>query len=76
LHTGHFRELSRLALLSAVVMTIATLLCALRGADIVGYLTFYAAVYLVGAALYAVLAARGPLRTARQASAAREAVPL
>ncbi|HTK13298.1 MAG TPA: hypothetical protein VL402_05810 [Xanthobacteraceae bacterium] len=76
LHTGYFKELSRLALLSAVAMTIATLFCALRGADIVGYLTFYAAVYLVGAVLYAVLAARGPLRTARQASAAQATVPL
>jgi hypothetical protein len=65
LHTGHFRELGRLAFALAVAMTLGTLCGYLTNADIVGYARIYTAVYAAGAMLYLALAIRGPLRAGR-----------
>jgi len=64
LHTGFFREIARVASMLVVAMAAMTVLVLLSGLDIVGFLGGYAAVYLMGAALYVIYVVHGPIRIA------------
>jgi len=64
LHTGFFREVARVASYLVVAMAAMTALVLLSGFDIVGFMGGYAAVYVMGAALYVVYVVRGPFRIA------------
>jgi hypothetical protein len=65
IHTGHFREIARLAAAMAAALTVAIGLALLARLDLIGFLYVYAAVYAAGAALYVALAIRGPILAAR-----------
>jgi len=52
LHTGFFRELARVATFVLVGMAVMTGLVVVFGIGIVGFIGWYAAVYVAGAALY------------------------
>jgi hypothetical protein len=60
-HTGYFRTIARLAIFNVALMTAAVATGLLLHADVVGFLTLYAGTFVVVAALYVVLAVRGPL---------------
>jgi O-antigen/teichoic acid export membrane protein len=64
LHTGFFREIARVASFLVAAMAAMTALVLLSGLDIVSFIGGYAAVYVMGAALYVVFVVRGPIRTA------------
>jgi O-antigen/teichoic acid export membrane protein len=64
LHTGFFREIARVASFLVAAMAAMTALVLVSGLDIVGFLSGYAAVYVMGAALYVTYVARGPFRIA------------
>jgi O-antigen/teichoic acid export membrane protein len=64
LHTGFFREVARVASYLVVAMAAMTALVLLGGFDIVGFMGGYAAVYVMGAALYVIYVVRGPFRIA------------
>ena len=64
LHTGFFREIARVASFLVFAMAGMTALVLLGGLDIVGFIGGYAAVYVMGAALYVVYVLRGPIRIA------------
>ena len=66
LHTGFFRELARVASFLIVAMAAMTAVVLAAGADIVGFIGGYAAVYVAGAALYIRYAFHGPFRIAAQ----------
>jgi hypothetical protein len=61
-HTGFFREIARLATIVTAAMIAATALALLARLDFIGFLQTYAAVYVVSAALYVILAIKGPIR--------------
>jgi len=63
-HTGYFREIAWLSIVNTLVMTAAVGLGLLARLDLVGLLTVYAGAFVVVAALYIVVAIRGPLRDA------------
>lgn len=52
LHTGFFHEIARVATFLVISMTAMTIIVIVSGVDIVGFIGGYAAVYVVGAALY------------------------
>jgi hypothetical protein len=52
LHTGFFRELARVASVLVVAMAAMTAIVIACGGGIVSFIAGYAAVYVVGAALY------------------------
>jgi O-antigen/teichoic acid export membrane protein len=52
LHTGFFREIARVATFLVVAMAAMTAIVIASGADVVGFIGGYAAVYVIGAALY------------------------
>lgn len=64
LHSGFFREIARVATFIVVAMAVTTAIALAAGADIVGFLSGYTAVYVAGAALYLVALRRGPFRRA------------
>ncbi len=64
LHTGFFRELARVASFLIVAMAAMTGVVLAAGADIVGFIGGYAAVYVAGGALYIGYVLRGPFRIA------------
>ncbi|HEY6022732.1 MAG TPA: hypothetical protein VIV34_00980 [Pseudolabrys sp.] len=64
LHTGFFREIARVASFLVAAMAAMTALVLLGGLDIVGFIGGYAAVYVVGAALYVAYVVHGPIRIA------------
>jgi hypothetical protein len=70
IHTGFFRDMSRLAMLVAAALTAATVLAVLARFDIVGFLIAYAGVYVCGAAAFVALALHGPIHAARVRPAA------
>jgi O-antigen/teichoic acid export membrane protein len=61
IHTGYFKEMSRIALSLVAAMTLMTIVAFVARLDIVGFLIAYLGVYLVGAAAFVTLAIRGPL---------------
>ena len=65
IHTGFFRDMSRLAMGVAVALTIATGVAIAARLDIVGFLIAYACVYVAGAVAFVALALYGPVQTAR-----------
>ena len=52
LHTGFFHEIARIATVVVVAMAVMTAIVIAAGCTIVGFIGGYAAVYVVGAALY------------------------
>ena len=60
-HTGFFGPIGRLATGMALLMTVVAALDAMLKLSLIGFAALYAAAYVVGAALYAVLAMRHPL---------------
>lgn len=70
LHTGFFREIARVANFLVIAMAAMTVIVLLAGLDIVGFIGGYAAVYMVGSALYVVYVLRGPFRIAATAKVA------
>jgi hypothetical protein len=54
LHTGFFHDLARISTFLVVAMAVMTAIVIACGADVVGFIGGYAAVYVVGAALYIV----------------------
>jgi len=54
LHTGFFRDLARIATFLVAAMAAMTAIVIASGVDVVGFIGGYAAVYVVGAALYIV----------------------
>jgi O-antigen/teichoic acid export membrane protein len=52
LHTGFFHDLARISTFLVVAMAVMTAIVIACGADVVGFIGGYAAVYVVGAALY------------------------
>ncbi|MDO8875795.1 MAG: hypothetical protein Q7V40_06775 [Pseudolabrys sp.] len=65
-HTGFFREIARVATFLVAGMAAMTGLVYATGADIVGFIGAYAAVYVVGAVLYVAYVVRKPFRIAAQ----------
>lgn len=61
-HTGYFRNIARLSIFNTALMTAAVVAGYLLQVDVVGFLTLYAATFVVVAVLYVTLAVRGPLR--------------
>jgi O-antigen/teichoic acid export membrane protein len=70
LHTGFFREIARVANFLVIAMAAMTAIVLLAGLDIVGFIGGYAAVYMVGSALYVAYVLRGPFRIAASAKVA------
>jgi hypothetical protein len=64
LHSGFFREISRIGAGVAVAMIVATAIAVAARLDVVQFLGVYAAVYTAGALYLAVAAYRGPVRAA------------
>jgi O-antigen/teichoic acid export membrane protein len=64
LHTGFFRETSRIGAGVAIAMIAATEISVAAELNIVGFLAVYAAVYTAGALYLAVAGYRGPIRAA------------
>jgi hypothetical protein len=64
LHSGFFREISRIGAGVAVAMIVATAIAVMAKSDVVQFLGVYAAVYTAGALYLAVAAFRGPVRAA------------
>ena len=64
LHSGFFREISRIGAGVAVAMIVATAIAVAAKLDIVAFLGVYAAVYTAGALYLAIAAYRGPIRAA------------
>jgi O-antigen/teichoic acid export membrane protein len=64
LHSGFFREISRIGAGVAVAMIVATAITVAIKLDVVQFLGVYAAVYTAGALYLAVAAYRGPVRAA------------
>src|SRR5262249_14205816 len=62
LHTGFFREIARVATFLVGAMAAMTAIVLLTGADVVGFIGGYAAVYLAGAAFYVGYVIRRPFR--------------
>jgi O-antigen/teichoic acid export membrane protein len=60
-HTGYFPAIVRAAGVMTAVMALVAVVTAALGLDVVRFLEVYAAAYALSAALYAVLALRGPL---------------
>lgn len=60
-HTGFFKEIAQLAKFMMAAMTVMTAFALLMKFDLVGFLTGYTIVYCAGAALYVLLAIRGPI---------------
>jgi O-antigen/teichoic acid export membrane protein len=60
-HTGFFAPIGRLATTMALLMTLVAVADAVFRLTLLGFAMLYAAVYVLGAVLYAVLAARHPL---------------
>jgi O-antigen/teichoic acid export membrane protein len=69
LHSGFFREISRIGAGVAVAMIVATAIAVAAKLDIVAFLGVYAAVYTAGGLYLAVAAYRGPVRAASAYSA-------
>ncbi len=65
IHTGFFRDMSRLAIGMSVAMTIVSLGAIAARLDIVGFLIAYTCVYVAGAVAFLALALYGPIQTAR-----------
>jgi O-antigen/teichoic acid export membrane protein len=65
IHTGFFRDMSRLAIFMAVLLTIVCAGAITAGLDIVGFLIAYTCVYVVGAIAFLALALYGPIQSAR-----------
>lgn len=63
-HTGYFRAIARLSVVNILVMTAAVGFGLLAHLDLIGLLAVYTGAFVVIAALYIVLAIRGPLRDA------------
>jgi hypothetical protein len=61
IHTGYFKEMSRIALSLVAAMTVMTVVAWAARLDLTGFLASYLAVYMVGAAAFVTLAIRGPL---------------
>jgi hypothetical protein len=70
LHSGFFREISRIGLGVAAAMIAATAIAIAAGLNVVEFLGVYAAVYAAGALYLAVAAYRGPVRAAATRGAA------
>jgi O-antigen/teichoic acid export membrane protein len=64
LHSGFFREISRIGAGVAAAMIVATAIAVAARLDVVQFLGVYAAVYTAGALYLAVAAYRGPVRAA------------
>ena len=64
-HTGYFREIARLSMINATVMTLAVGIGVLVHLDVIGLLALYACAFVVSALLYLGFAWRGPIRDAR-----------
>jgi hypothetical protein len=64
LHSGFFREISRIGAGVAVAMIVATAIAVAAKLDVVQFLGVYAVVYTAGALYLAVAAFRGPVRAA------------
>jgi O-antigen/teichoic acid export membrane protein len=64
LHTGFFREVAHVASILVVAMAAMTAFVVLGRFDIVGFIGGYAAIYVMGAALYITYVIRGPFRIA------------
>jgi hypothetical protein len=71
LHSGFFREISRIGAGVAVAMIVATAIAVAAKLDVVAFLGVYAAVYTAGALYLAVAAFRGPIRAASAHGAPR-----
>lgn len=65
-HTGFFREVSRIAPFIVLAMTVATAAAMVLKLSIIGYLAVYAAVYSAGALCFLILAIRVPIRIVKQ----------
>jgi hypothetical protein len=65
IHTGFFRDMSRLAIAVATVMTIVSVGIIFARLDIVGFLIGYTCVYVMGSIAFVALALRGPVQSAR-----------
>jgi hypothetical protein len=65
IHTGFFRDMSRLAIGMAALLTIASAGAIAAGLDIVGFLIAYTCVYVAGAVAFVALALYGPVQSAR-----------
>ncbi len=64
-HTGYFREIARLSVINASVMTLAIGIGVLAHLDVTGLLALYACAFVVSALLYLGFAWRGPIHDAR-----------
>lgn len=64
LHTGFFREISRVASFLVVAMAAMTAIVLVAGLDITGFLAGYVLVYIAGSALYLFYVVNRPLRIA------------
>lgn len=64
-YTGYFRDIARLSLLNALLMTAALGTGVYVGIGLVGLLAIYASVFAAVTVFYIVLAIRGPLRDAQ-----------
>ena len=65
IHTGFFRDLSRVAFGVSVLMTIVSGVVIAARLDIVAFLIAYTCVYIVGALAFVALALYGPIQSAR-----------
>ncbi len=63
-YTGHFREIARLSVGNALLMTAGIGFGLAAHLDVAGLLAVYAGVFVVAGLLYLVCAMRGPIRTA------------
>jgi len=64
LYTGYFKELARLAIANALLMTMVIGIGVLAQIDVVGLLALYAGVFVVAGLLYCSLALQRPIRDA------------
>lgn len=64
-YTGYFKEIARLSIVNALLMTAAIGVGSLARVSIVGLLMLYAAAYAIIALFYLAVAWRGPIRDAR-----------
>ena len=62
-HSGFFKEVAKLGVLTAVALTATTALALWVGTDIVGFLKIYTGIYACGALISVVLVLRGPVRS-------------
>jgi len=69
-YTGYFKEIARLSLANVLLMSAGIVLALMLRLDVVGLLAVYAAVFVIVAGMYLVVALRGPLQVEQGTAAA------